>query len=324
MSAASSEIIRFAPSPTGQLHLGHVYSAIFCYHQAQKLNARFLLRIEDIDPQRCKPEYEAEIYDFLSWLGLEWEQPVRRQSDHMDLYEQQLNKLIDMGLAYPCICSRKQIRSAHDQLNEAGTPAKIGADGPHYPGTCRPELTGTDEAAFMALAQNVKQQIAQLDAEGIAYNTRLNADAVRVKLAETELYWEECHSDPIGLHKVDLTEIDDLVLARKDIKTSYNLSVITDDNLQGITLVTRGEDLRGVTPIHRLLQHLLGFQTPRYIHHSLLYDETGEKLAKRKSSQAMQELRDQGISAAELRTKAGVEALYQEALHLKEAHKALG
>ncbi len=241
-------ITRFAPSPTGRLHLGHAYAALFAADRAARAGGRFLVRIEDIDRSRCRPEFEAGILEDLAWLGLEWEEPARRQSDHMDDYARALASLEERGLLYPCFCTRREI--------EAAATAPHGPEGPPYPGTCL-ALTDAGRKARMA--------------RGDAYALRLTDG--------------------------------DTVVARKDIRTSYHLSVVVDDALQGVTLVTRGEDLAFAVPVQNRLQRLLGLPMPDYEHHPVLTDENGRRLAKRDRALTLQSLRESGVSPAEVRAQ---------------------
>lgn len=274
-------ITRFAPSPTGYLHLGHAHSALAGWRIAKQAGGRFLLRIEDIDGARCTPEFEAAILEDLAWLGLGWETPPRRQSDHMADYATALDRLTGLGLLYPCFCSRKDIR---DEIASA-VQAPHGPDGPLYPGTCR-NLDGTERAA-------------RIDS-GDAYALRL--DVAKAVAGSGPLAW----TDQLrGERAADPASLGDVVLARKEIPTSYHLSVTLDDAAQGITLVTRGEDLLHTTHMHRLLQALLDLPVPEWRHHGLLTDEAGERLAKRHDSLSIRALRDAGKSPAEVRALAG-------------------
>jgi len=270
-------ITRFAPSPTGYLHLGHAASAIVGYEAAQAANGRFLLRIEDIDAGRCRPVFEASIYEDLAWLGLDWETPVRRQSDHLADYASALDRLAAMTLVYPCFCTRKDIAEA------TGAPhlASPGPEGPRYPGTCRdlPDRT----------------RRARIDA-GEPFAMRL--DAARAAERVGSLVWQEQNE---GAVPVDPLLFGDVVLARKDVPTSYHLAVVVDDALQGVTLVTRGRDLYAATHVHRVLQALLGLAMPQYRHHPLVVDPAGQRLAKRHDALAIRALRIAGRTPAELR-----------------------
>ena len=266
---------RFAPSPTGRLHLGHVYSALKVWHFTQDTGGRFLLRIEDIDQGRCRPEFEAGIYEDLEWLGIEWETPVRRQSEHLDDYREALGRLERMGLTYACFCTRKEITAEI----AASPSAPQGPAGPVYPGTCR--------------ALSVDQQNHKIDS-GQAFSTRLDFEAARKRLLEQNhwpLYWEEAATGPVEARPQDHG---DVVLARKDTPTSYHLAVTLDDDLQGVSHVIRGQDLADSTHIHRLLQALLGLETPLYRHHRLITDGKGRRLAKRHRSLTISSLREDG------------------------------
>ena len=269
-------VTRFAPSPTGYLHLGHAYSALYASHTAADAGAggRFLVRIEDIDTGRCRPEFETAIQEDLAWLGLEWEVPVRRQSDHMDDYADALARLDGMGLVYPCFCSRAEIQA---EIEAAGG-APHGADGPLYPGTCR-ELDSDERTA-------------RIDT-GAAYALRLDAGLASSQTGP--LSWTD---EKQGEFQADTAAHGDVVLARKDVATSYHLSVTVDDHLQGVNLVTRGEDLFTAGHVQRLLQALLGLDVPRYHHHRLITGEDGRRLAKRDSAATIRSLREAGHDAA--------------------------
>lgn len=275
-------VTRFAPSPTGYLHLGHAHAALFAERAAHAANGAFLLRIEDIDLTRCRPEFEAAILDDLAWLGIEWDGKVRRQSDHLDDYGEALAKLQTMDLIYPCFCTRADIASAG---NAPHGPATTGPDGPIYPGTCR-ALTAEARAKRIA--------------GGNAYALRLDMEKAIAQAGA--LTWRDVDE---GVVTATPEAFGDVVLARKDTPTSYHLSVTHDDHLQGVTLVTRGEDLRAATHVHRLLQALLGYATPDYRFHALLTDASGRRLAKRDHSETLRSLRDSGRSPAEVRTLAG-------------------
>jgi glutamyl-Q tRNA(Asp) synthetase len=264
-------VTRFAPSPTGWLHLGHAYAAIFAAREARRGGGRFLLRMEDIDPTRVRPEYEAAIHDDLAWLGLQWETPVRRQSDHLDDYRAALGKLDALGVLYPCFCTRKEIQ---DEIARAGS-APHGPDGPHYPGTCR--------------VLSAEQRMEKI-ASGAPYALRLDVRRA-LQQAEGELRWHDLdHGEQVA--RPDL--FGDVVLARKETPCSYHLCVVVDDALQGITLVTRGEDLLEATHLHRLLQHLLDLPVPQWRHHRLITDDQGRRLAKRDDARSLKKLREDG------------------------------
>jgi glutamyl-Q tRNA(Asp) synthetase len=278
-------VTRFAPSPTGYLHLGTAYSALFAYEaaraaQAQGLGGRFLLRIEDIDTTRCRPEFEAAIYEDLAWLGLAWETPVRRQSEHLAEYAADIERLTADGLVYPCFCTRADIQA---EIARAGG-APHGAEGPLYPGTCR----------HLGPAERDRRLAA-----GLAYALRLD---VAKALARTgPLTWHDRARGPVEAMPQALG---DVVIARKDIPGSYHLAVTHDDHAQGVTLVTRGEDLFAATHIHRLLQALLGLATPEYHHHPLVLGADGTRLAKRSESPTLRTLRDAGHSPEDVRRMA--------------------
>lgn len=272
------EVVRFAPSPTGPLHLGHAYAALKAYELAD--GGTFLLRIEDIDTARAKPEYEAAICDDLHWLGLDWPRPVMRQSDRLPAYQAALARLADMGLTYHCTCTRGDIRAALSAPQE-GAPV-IGPDGPVYPGTCR--TAGHSHGAI-----------------------RLNMAAAMARLGP--IGFEDTGTRP-GFHRYDpahiCAQIGDVVLARRDIGTSYHLAVVVDDAAQGITLVTRGEDLFDATAIHVVLQHLLGLPQPRYHHHALIRDAQGKRLAKRDDARALAKYRAEGFTPTDIRRLIGI------------------
>ena len=265
-------ITRFAPSPTGLLHLGHVHAALIARRRARDGGGRFLLRIEDIDPARCRPAFTAAITEDLAWLGLEWDGPVRLQSAHLADYAAVLDDLRRRGLLYPCFCSRADIARA--------AAAPHGAEGAIYPGTCR------------ALPAPERQRRIE---DGAPHAWRLDMAAA---LAETgPLTWEEAGEGPLPC---DPAASGDVVLGRRDAPVSYHLAVTHDDALQGITLVTRGEDLRPATAIHRVLQSLLGWPEPRYAHHRLLTDSRGVRLSKRDGALAVRTLRERGHTAADI------------------------
>ncbi len=286
---------RFAPSPNGALHLGHAYSALLAYDAAKKAKGRFLLRIEDLDRQRCRPELEAAMLDDLRWLGLTWEEPVLRQSTRFGAYEEALASLEARGLLYPCFCSRKDVAAALDAPQEG---SEAGPDGPAYPGTCRTlaaperERRRTSGAPF-ALRLDMRRAIAALGGAGVV----------------KKLSFKEIGSGPKGEKgRIDLSPdrlvelCGDVALARKDFPASYHLAVTLDDAHQGITTVTRGEDLFAATEIHRLLQALFGRPTPSYRHHRLIRDAEGRRLAKRDKDKALASLRAEGATLDAVRS----------------------
>jgi glutamyl-Q tRNA(Asp) synthetase len=274
-------VTRFAPSPTGRLHLGHAYSALFARHAARESNGRFLLRIEDIDGSRCRPEFEAGILEDLSWLGLEWERPVRRQSEHFDEYGAALARLEAMGSIYPCFCTRAEIEAEVARADAA----PHGGEGPIYPGTCR-RLSAAARETHLA--------------SGRRYALRL--DIAKALGRTGPLVW---HDRARGEQAAAAERFGDVVLARKEMRASYHLAVTLDDHVQGVTLVTRGEDLFAATHVHRLLQGLLGLDTPLYHHHPLLTDPAGRRLAKRDRAATLASLREAGRTPAEVCALAG-------------------
>lgn len=270
------EVTRFAPSPTGWLHLGHAHAALFAQEAAD--GGRFLIRLEDIDGTRARPEYEQAIFEDLAWLGLEWELPVRRQSDHFDDYRAALAKLEALGVLYPCFCTRREIQ---EEIARAGN-APQGPDGPLYPGTCR---------------QRSAEERAERLAQGEAYALRL--DVTKAMAEVSELIWKDRSH---GVFKTQPDVFGDVVLARKDTPASYHLAVVVDDALQGITLVTRGEDLLEATHLHRLLQELLALPVPEWRHHRLITDENGKRLAKRDDARSLRSLRAAGWTPDQVKT----------------------
>jgi len=270
-------VSRFAPSPTGYLHLGHAYSALLSYEQAKDSGGEFLLRIEDIDQGRSRKEFEQQIFDDLEWLGLSWAMPVRRQSEHFEDYKAALNTLSSMGLVYPCFCTRKDIQV---EVQAAGG-APHGPDGLIYPGTCR-NLSDDDCSAMID--------------EGKPHSYRLN---MKKSLGLTDtLKWQDAIA---GNMTAEPEKFGDIVIARKDTPTSYHLAVTVDDHIQGVTLVTRGRDLFEATDIHCLLQQLLNLNAPIYHHHPLVCDNDGDRLAKRNDSLSIKALREEGASPADIR-----------------------
>ena len=277
-------ITRFAPSPTGHLHLGHAYSALLAKRYAEDQGGKFLLRVEDIDPERCRKEYEIELLKDLEWLGLNWSFPVRRQSEHIDDYANALAKLQNMGLLYPCFCSRKDIRAEIAAAGYAPHAAPQGPEGPVYPGTCR-NLSSMERQSHRA--------------SGIPFALRFKTDtALQIT---GPLSW---HDQLKGTQVATPEKFGDPVLARKDIPTSYHLSVTVDDHIQGITYVTRGQDLFSATHLHRLLQALRGFNTPNYHHHQLLTNDQGQRYAKRDNALTLRILRGKGYPPATVREMA--------------------
>ncbi len=276
-------LTRFAPSPTGYLHIGHAASLLEIWDDADKNPGNFLLRIEDIDGTRCRPEFETSIYKDLEWLGIQTSHPIRRQSDHFSDYKKILDKLENENLIYPCFCTRKEI----EQEIKNAPSAPHGITGHIYPGTCK-HLSKTE--------RNEKIQ------SGHPYALRLNLDACLKQITGKTLKWHdilkgEQVTTPDLLHNTH----GDVVLARKDTPASYHLCVTHDDALQNISQITRGDDLFQSTHIHRLLQEILGYDTPLYHHHPLMTDKTGRRFAKRDKSLTLKDIRQKGISAAQLK-----------------------
>jgi glutamyl-Q tRNA(Asp) synthetase len=271
--AADLIVTRFAPSPTGYLHLGHVRSALEGWRAAREAGGRFLLRLEDIDHTRCREEYAAAIVEDLAWLGLDWDGPIRRQSEHSADHRAALARLEAAGLLYPCFCTRRAIQA---EIARAGG-APQGEMGVPYPGTCR-HLGAAERAERRALAPD--------------YALRLDVAAAIARCGT--LAWSE---DGRRV-EVQPALLGDVVLARKEVPTSYHLAVTLDDALQGVTLVTRGADLFAATHIHRLLQAVLGLPTPQYRHHPLLTDAEGRRLAKRDRALSIRAMRQAGMTPA--------------------------
>jgi len=275
-------VTRFAPSPTGELHVGHAASALLAFEKARAAGGSFLLRIEDIDPGRCRLPFIEQIYDDLHWLGLSWPVPVRRQAQHLDDYARAFECLRGRGLLYPCYCTRKEIES--EAVASASAPQEgAGSEGPLYPGTCK-HLTETEREALAATRAPVWR-----------------LDSAKALASVGPLFWEEEGKGRIEAHP---ELFGDVVLARKDVPTSYHLSVTVDDALQGVTLVTRGEDLFAATAVHVLLQKLLDLPTPRYLHHPLARDAQGRRFAKRDKGATLRSLREAGVSPEDVRRRA--------------------
>ena len=278
-------VTRFAPSPTGYLHLGHAYSALFAFDAARREQGKFLLRIEDIDPVRCKPQFVDNIKEDLHWLGLDWPEPVRIQSEHIGDYTAALVKLQEIDVIYPCFCTRREVALEAERAGHAPHLSASGPEGPVYPGTCR-------HLSKVARAERLAKEVP---------NWRLDID--KAAALTGPLLWKD---RALGEIAVDLRPFGDVVVARKDVPTSYHLSVTVDDHLQGVTLVTRVEDLVPANGIHRTLQALLGFEPPEYHHHPLLKNKSGERLAKRDKALSLRELRAAGKTPDEVRKMAGI------------------
>lgn len=285
------EVTRFAPSPTGPLHLGHAYAALVADRIARDTGGRFLLRIEDIDQSRCRPNWETRLKDDLHWLGLDWPEPVLRQSERLAEYARTLRALWDRGLLYACQCNRRDIAAAASAPQEGAAPI-LGPDGLVYPGTCRAHPQPPAPPANGALRLDMRRAMAA------------TGPTLRFTEIDPDL--------PVNRRQVTLTAehmihgIGDIVLARRDMGTSYHLSVVLDDAAQSITRVTRGQDLFDATAIHVLLQRLLDLPTPDYSHHRLIRDEQGKRLAKRDDARALATYREQGVTPAGIRTLLGL------------------
>jgi glutamyl-Q tRNA(Asp) synthetase len=285
-------VFRFAPSPNGRLHLGHAYSALLNDALARRFNGRFLLRIEDIDIARCRPDYEAGIFEDLAWLGLEWEEPVRRQSEHFADYQAVFQTLKGRGLVYPCFCSRRHIAERIEAIEaERSRDWPRDPDGAAlYPGTCKG--LSPEEAARGISA-------------GEAHTWRIDMPMARRLLPGSHAFTRFTLDGDEEIIEADPWRWGDAVIVRKDVPTSYHLSVVVDDALQGVTHVVRGQDLEAATDLHVILQKLLGLSTPLYRHHGLILDPGGDKLAKSRKSEALFELRARGVTAAEVRQRLG-------------------
>ncbi|MDX8398081.1 MAG: tRNA glutamyl-Q(34) synthetase GluQRS [Mariprofundaceae bacterium] len=269
---------RFAPSPTGLLHVGNAYAALQCQLWAHKHQAELLLRIEDIDFTRCKAQFTQQIFKDLHWLGIRWDHQPRLQSQHLNNYQAALQQLRQQELIYPCFCTRHEIQA---EIQRLGSAPHQNEWSPAYPGTCR-NLTPSQQ-------QQSKHQ------QDFAW--RINMKKVEALLVKP-IYWVD--SD-LQQHSIQLQDMDDIVIARKDIGISYHLAVVVDDALQDITHIIRGEDLQSSTPIHSVLQALLKLPRPTYHHHRLIKDKYGKRLAKRDQSTTLQSLRAHGIPANKLR-----------------------
>src|SRR5580692_5388117 len=279
-------VFRFAPSPNGYLHLGHAYSALLNFDSAREAGGRFLLRIEDIDVARCRSEFETAIYQDLAWLGMSWETPVRRQSEHLALYREAVEKLSAQGLVYPAFESRAEIARlvAQREAHESWPRDPDGA--PLYPGTAK------------SLTHDARQRLIE---RGGHYALRLDMTAARGRAGG--LAWIEQGEGPDGESGRISARPEawgDIILARKETPTSYHLSVVIDDALQGVTEVVRGQDLFQATSVHRLLQRLLGLPQPAYRHHRLILDGAGAKLAKSTQATGLRELRAGGATPADI------------------------
>jgi glutamyl-Q tRNA(Asp) synthetase len=291
---AARPVFRFAPSPNGYLHLGHALSALINAEAARRCGGRLILRVEDIDPARCRPEYEAAIREDLAWLGLAWEAPVRRQSEHLDLYRRHLEALRRRGLLYPCFCSRRalaQAVEARESLSGEAWPRD--PDGAAiYPGTCG-DLAAEEAARRIAAGEPHAWRLRTARASAIcgALSWREHGEA------DPASPWQAVPTDPLAFG--------DVILDRRDAPASYHLAVVVDDAEQGVTRVVRGADLREATAIHRLLQRLLGLAEPGYHHHRLVLDADGRKLSKSIASTSLRALRASGLTPRDIRERIG-------------------
>ena len=286
-------VFRFAPSPNGHLHLGHALSALLNAELARAMGGRLLLRIEDIDPARCRPEYETAILEDLAWLGIAWEEPIRRQSEHLGAYSQALAKLEAQGLVYPSFESRADIARMVAERDAVALWPRDPDGAPLYPGFAK-RLSADERAARMA---------------NEPYALRLDMNAAVARTGA--LTWVETGEDPKEEHDTLMAHPEawgDVVLGRKETPTSYHLSVVVDDALQGVTHVVRGQDLQPATSVHRVLQALLGLPAPHYHHHRLVLDAGGHKLSKSTRATGLRELRADGATPADIRRIAGLES----------------
>lgn len=283
MGSTSEPILRFAPSPNGELHLGHAYSALYTAHWAERLGGRFLVRIEDIDIGRSRAAFEDAIFEDLRWLGLDWPEPVMRQSERFDFYKQAADRLREMELLYPCFCSRAEIAAKADSTDPDGAPL--------YPGTCK-HLT--------------PEEIAKHFSNGDPVQYRLNNE--RAVALTGPLTFTICQPTPLDRPQIRYARPErwgDVTIQRKDTPTSYHLSVVVDDAAQHVTHVTRGRDMEASTDIHVLLQFLLGLPTPIYTFHKLILDKDEQKLSKSAKSQSLRALREAGETAKTIRARLG-------------------
>jgi len=283
-------VTRFAPSPTGNLHLGHAYSALTAFGAAKSAGGRFLVRIEDIDLGRCRPDYETAILEDLAWLGVLWEAPIRRQSEHFSDYDSALQTLIAKGVVYRCFKTRKDI------LDEIASAPHLSAKGPDGPVFTSAPLAADEERSRLA--------------EGAPYAWRLSIGAAREALVSEFAALNFVEQDMSGGNERVIRAtpeiFGDAVIARKDSGTSYHLASVHDDALQGVTHVIRGEDLRAAAHLHALLQALLGLPKPVYRHHAIITDDSGKRLAKRDQAATLRSLREGGVSPEEVRRRLGL------------------
>lgn len=277
------KITRFAPSPTGLLHLGNAYSALICEQWAKKHDAALFLRVEDIDFTRCKPKFSKQMLDDLTWLGISFN-AISFQQQRLVLYEQALQQLIDMDVLYPCFCTRKQVDTAlASQKVNRNLKTEHCLD--VYPGTCK----------------HLDTELRQQQMLNMPYAWRLDCQTVFERIGQL-CAWQDVQGHK---HLFNVLDMGDVIIGRKDIQFSYHLCVVVDDAEQGITHVIRGEDLRSSTPVHRVLQCLLGYKSPQYLHHVLITNNEGIRLAKSKGSPTLQALRGNGVTAEQVRQSLG-------------------
>jgi glutamyl-Q tRNA(Asp) synthetase len=289
-----SFITRFAPSPTGLLHLGHAYSALLAHDRAWAADGTFLLRIEDIDATRCRPEFESAIYDDLAWLGLSWPLPVRRQSQHMTDFAAALDRLRGLGVVYRCFLTRKEI-------------AEQALSAPHGPGEDSEAIIYRGPAQLMS-SDEEEARIARGESFAWRLSIKYSQDLLGEDFARLVFMEHDEGSNTEHAIAARPESLGDVIIARKDTPASYHLSVVHDDALQGITTIIRSEDLRASTHIHVLLQRLLGLPTPVYMHHHLLAGPDGKRYAKRDKSLTLAALRAAGVSPAGIRSRIGLPA----------------
>ncbi|SMR71847.1 glutamyl-Q tRNA(Asp) synthetase [Aliiroseovarius halocynthiae] len=283
-------ITRFAPSPTGPLHLGHAYSALLAHDMARAAGGTFLLRIEDIDRTRSRLHWEDQIYDDLAWLGISWDEKPMRQSDRLSEYKLALHDLWNRALLYPCFCTRRDISAAVSAPQEGAEPA-FGPDGLIYSGTCREQyIRSSSFPKHDALRLDMQDALSAADQPEFCYTEHSSGT-------------DQTHCTPA---KSMVHDVGDIVLSRRDFLGSYHLSVVLDDAAQGISHVVRGKDIQPATPIHVLLQKLLGLPTPTYHHHRLIRDENGKRLAKRDDARAIATYRAEGKTPDDIRRMVGL------------------
>ena len=282
---------RFAPSPTGPLHLGHAYSAIIAHDFARANGGEFIVRIEDLDQSRVRKKWDTQIFEDLKWLGLSWAKPIMRQSERAEAYSNALDKLYYSQVIYPCHCTRRDISEAI-AAPQGGSQILRGPDGIIYPGTCRHKTRTKSRPKNQALRLDLASAMVTYDFNDLKFN----------EITATG------HSKTIDINKTsNLPDIiGDIVVSRRDMAPAYHLAVVIDDMEQNITHVVRGEDLRAATSIHVVLQRLLGLATPFYIHHSLINDENGKRLAKRNDAKSISTFRSQGASPLDIRHMIGL------------------